>query len=149
MKKSLILCLICIFFVCFITGCVDFGKPKYSDKKKITTKYGDEFTILRQEFDFPDQEITIYISQKGNYIFDFAGFSNYLSSYDYNNDFKNNWYVIKNEIQYESVKAYQFNWGIIYSLDGGKTYLGVPKHEYYDKYMDETFKKIFHLLINE
>lgn len=141
-KKRKLFCLLSITVVILLLpGCINFSAPKYSEEKIITTLYGDTFVITRQESDFPDQEISIGVSkEKSDSTFHFmgeesstffyGGFSNYLSFYDYETDFLNKWYDIIKCYKNKDIKAYQFNWGVIYSIDDGTNYTCILKQDY-------------------
>ena len=156
MKKSKLICTF-LSLLCLVqlTSCVDFGAPKLSDSKKITTIYGDQFDISRKMYDFPDEEIVIFVGKEDeNSIFHysfredssfcFSGFANYLAYYDGENDLLKNWDVIIKNYQSGNTKAYQFNWGIFYSVDNGKNYTCVLKHEYTEQLAtNAVFKDIY------
>lgn len=105
-------------------------EPRYKDKAVVVAADGTEFSVFRQEDNFPDQEITIIVTQDGKDAYVNYGFSNYVSYYDYQNDFVDNFDVIVEEYHTEEIDGYEFHWGIVYSLDNGETFTGVPKHEY-------------------
>ncbi|MBR3909502.1 MAG: hypothetical protein IKJ50_07275 [Clostridia bacterium] len=128
MKKAFII--IGAMFL-FLTSCsTPFVKPVHNDSAVAVANDGTIFTIYRREDNIPDQEIYISVSNNGDRIFHTAGIANYLSDYNYSNDIVENYAEIIKEYQNEQIKAYQFNWGIIYTTDNGETFVGVPKHEY-------------------
>ena len=122
-----------------LTAC-DFTlvEPVHKDSAAIVANDGTNFSVYRQEDNFPDQEIYISVSVEGNRIFQSVGIANHLSYYDYSNDIVENYSEIINEYHTDEMDIYQFNWGIIYSFDNGTTFDGVAKHNYKNKNADDS-----------
>ena len=144
--KKISVFLITWICITLLSGCIDIYEPIHEDTAEITTSYGDVFSMARIEYNVPDQEISIGISHKdsGDSVFSYAGFSNYLNDYDYENDLLNKWYEIIGEYNQDGLKAYQFYWGIIYTTDGDN-YKGILKHEY-ETSEDKFFPKLKEVL---
>ena len=134
---------------------LNLGGPVRSDLTTITTSFGDEFSINVTEYDFPDHEVSVGIGKddedctfygtKGKvgdgYGYCYGSLSGVLSAYDYTTDLVEEYSVIIKEFQDENTRAYQFHWGILYTVDNGKTYTCVMKHEY-NQFENKTFQEI-------
>lgn len=128
MKKAFII--IGAMFLLLTSCSTPFVKPVHNDSAVAVAKDGTEFKVVRTEYNFPDQEIEIFVSIGEALIFECFTIDGNLNDYDYSNDIVENYAKIIKEYQNEQIKAYQFNWGIIYTTDNGETFVGVPKHEY-------------------
>ena len=128
MKKAFII--IGAMFLLLTSCSTPFVKPVHNDSAVAVAKDGTEFKVVRTEYNFPDQEIEIFVSIGEALIFECFTIDGNLNDYDYSNDIVENYAKIIKEYQNEQIIAYQFNWGIIYTTDNGETFVGVPKHEY-------------------
>lgn len=128
MKKAFII--IGAMFLLLTSCSTPFVKPVHNDSAVAVAKDGTEFKVVRTEYNFPDQEIEIFVSIGEALIFECFTIDGNLNDYDYSNDIVENYAKIIKEYQNEQIRAYQFNWGIIYTTDNGETFAGVPKHEY-------------------
>ena len=72
---------------------------------------------------------------------------NDIANYDYQNDFEDHFKDIITKYEKDGIFAYEFNWGIIYSLDRGETVRGVAKSDYiYMREHSDEFSKVYHKL---
>ncbi len=128
-KILLLLIVIALVLVLYHNFIINSLKRKYDERTVlITDDLGDAFEITRGTYDFPDPDPVITVKNNEKVIFNISqrdGFCN-----DYQNDVVNNFSKIENEYHSELVHAYLFPWGIIYSLDNKKTFLGVVEADY-------------------
>ena len=143
-KVYVILCIISIILLCSCKSSLI--KPTLDDSASIVTTDGTNFTIRRIENNVPDQEITIVVSSDKQEFFCCYDIASYLCEYDYSNDIVENFAEIVNEYSVENIRAYQFNWGIIYTLDEGISFSGLAKHNYNQSELDDKIKKIIAML---
>lgn len=138
--RKVICAVLSIVLLVSMTACKPSVGPVYNEKQTVTAADGTEFTVVFLEENVPDTEITITVSTEGQRIAENGSFDAYLSDYDYQNDFVDHWYQIIEEHHSDAVDAYQFYWGILYTVDDGTSYEMVPKHDYETKgAVDATF----------
>lgn len=141
--------LVAVLIFLFLPSCLTepLIGPLYNDSKEVTAEDGTVFTVLRRIEDFPDLEIMILVTHNGEDVFYEYGLGGVVSEYSYEYDFVKNWYQIKKEYHTDTMDAYQFNWGIVYTTDDGSSYSGIPKHEYKEKQEeDEVFAGLLEAL---
>ncbi len=110
-------------------------KPYLNDAVEVVTTDGIKMTVARLEERFPDQEIEIFVTINGQNILT-ADIDSHLTWYNYQNDIVDHYSEIVKEYHSDDTSVYQFNWGIIYTLDGGVTFSALAKHEYLYYLMD-------------
>lgn len=145
MKRS-IAAILLLALALSLTGCVetviDFGKPVRNDKETVKTKYGDEFIISVVVNDFPSQKTILTASHSGQdgelLSIRAEGHDSYYAyeKYDYYDIVENPTEIVA-EYKDDDLRAYLFNWGMVYSSDGGVTFSGVAKHEYNARALEE------------
>lgn len=143
-KVYIILCLIIMILLCSCKSSLI--KPTLNDSVNIVTTDGTNFTVRRIEDNVPDQEISIVVSSDKQEFFCCYDIASYLCEYDYSNDIVDNFAEIVNEYSLEDIKAYQFHWGIIYTLDEGITFSGLAKHNYNQAELDDEIEQIIAML---
>lgn len=106
--------------------------PLRDDSKTITTEY-DEFVIQIIESNDTEREISLKVIKDEIVHSSDHEFANHLDEYDYEKDLLNDFDKILNTYRNDDERstAYQFNWGIVYSLWDGEFYHCVPKHYYH------------------
>lgn len=143
-KVYIILCVVIILLLCSCKSSLI--KPTLDDSVDIVTTDGTNFTVRRIENNVPDQEISIVVSSDKQEFFCCYDIASYLCEYDYSNDIVNNFAEIVNEYSLDDIRAYQFHWGIIYTLDEGITFSGLAKHNYNQLKLDDDVKQIIAIL---
>lgn len=140
---------VCVTIIVLFSACDgrSLVEPLYNESKTIYTDDGIEFSVFHREDNVPDQEIIISVSGNGAVLFSNSSFDDHLSWYDYENDIVDRWYEIIAEYHQDSVHAYQFHWGVLYSVDDRATYEMIPKHEYAQT-QNDTFVTILEELRN-
>lgn len=143
-KVYIILCVLIMVFLCSCKSSLI--KPTLDDSVDIVTTDGTNFTVRRIENNVPDQEISIVVSSDKQDFFCCYDIASYLLEYDYSNDIVDNFAEIVNEYSLDDIRAYQFHWGIIYTLDEGITFSGLAKHNYTQSNLDDEVKQIVAIL---
>lgn len=126
-----------------LVSCKSLVGPIYSKEETIAAADGKKFTIVFSEENVPDTEITITISINRQRIAEDGSFDAYLNDYDYQNDFVDRWYQIIGEYHGDTVDAYRFYWGMLYTVNEGNAYEIIPKHDYETRSEnDELFRRM-------
>ncbi len=129
LKTLLLLIVIGLVLVLYYNFIINSFRREYDEKiVLITDDLGDVFEITRGIYDFPDPDPVITVKHNEKVIFNISQRDDFCN--DYQNDVVDNFSKIENEYHFESVHAYLFPWGIIYSLDNKKTFLGVVEADY-------------------
>lgn len=122
----------CVLYV-FIS--IEINGP-HEDTSLVVAEDGTEFYMYRYESDpFQESEVTITIRLEEDpqaetiYVYS-NGLYHINEDYDYEHDIIDHFDEIVEEYHDEEIDGYEFHWGIIYTLDDGQTFAGVPKHEY-------------------
>lgn len=146
MKRS-IAAILLLALALSLTGCigtvVNFGAPVRNDKETVKTEYGDEFIISVVVNDFPSQKTILTASHSGQdgelLSIRAEGHDSYYAyeKYDYYDIVENPTEIVA-EYKDDDLRAYLFNWGMVYSSDGGVTFSGVAKHECSARALEEA-----------
>ncbi|MBQ7935702.1 MAG: hypothetical protein IJ333_05070 [Clostridia bacterium] len=139
-KVYIVLSLVLLMSLCSCNSSLI--KPTLNNSAEVVAKDGTIFTILRIENSVPDQEISIVVTSNEQEVFACYNIANHLDEYDYSNDIVDKFGEIINENVIGDIKVYQFRWGIIYTLDGGNTFLGLAKHDYDELNSDDVIGQI-------
>ena len=107
------------------------------ERSEITTDYGDKIIVTLNTMDFPDFEQSInVIAPDGNHE------SIHVSGGSYNYENNESYDVIIHQYKDEKTRAYEFYWGLVYTIDNGKNFSIVKKEDYEHIY---NFKDIYDL----
>ena len=114
--------------------------------KTIKTPYGDSFYIQHEIYSIALSKPTevrfrVYYNDE-EIIFwqDIGG-----SLYDL--DMENRMHIVINMAAEGEVRAYEFNWGILYTVDDGKSFKGAPMISYMEYYTgNEEFAEAYSML---
>lgn len=149
MKRS-IAAILLLALALSLTGCigtvVNFGAPARNDKETVKTEYGDEFIVSVVEYNFPSQKTILTVSRDGQEegtLLSFRVQSHVLDGhyayerYDYYDIVEKPTEIVA-EYKDDDLRAYLFNWGMVYSSDGGVTFSGVAKHECSARALEEA-----------
>ena len=116
---------------------------KFRIIKKVQTDYGDSISVNTHEDSF-DSDMFFNVSCNGKHLYTMA-IGDPPSIYDYDLDFISESDKLLNQFCDGNTRAYQFRWGIVYTIDNGNNWYCVMKHNY-----DEvSFVDIFDTLMTD
>lgn len=127
---------------------LNLGEPTFNENRTAVASDGTKMTIAVLEHNFPDHEISVTASIDGERVFECLGYTGPEASGQYNiqYDLKDNFSEIVEEKHKDNISAYKFRWGIIYTVNNGEDYHGVPMHNCRKEAADnEEFKKVYAL----
>ncbi len=123
-------------FLIVVYSCIQIFKVFYAfyheginnnSEKEIVTSFGDTINVSLSSRGFPELRtyLTALCNEQSVVHISMEGHSEY-----YRDKLKINFAELISEYKEQEKIIYEFDWGIIYSLDSGQSFYGVPKHVY-------------------
>ncbi|MBR4439825.1 MAG: hypothetical protein IKS88_04405 [Clostridia bacterium] len=140
MKRS-IAAILLLALALSLTGCViDFSKPVRDDREIVKTKYGDEFKVCVYVTNMSAYKTILNVIDVGHEVslmrIRIEGLPNPNDYYDAIAEACLT--EIISDYREGDTRGYRFNWGTIYTFDGGANFSCVAMHEYETRALEET-----------
>ena len=153
-RKNDIILYILIFIMFLILIFLFFYRIRLSNKpyvvtKSVTTPFGDEFYIeyTRVTVGLQPTEVSFRVLYNDESIIRLRneGTNFYETDVD-----ETRMHIVVNMAAEGEVRAYEFNWGILYTVDDGKSFKGVLMYSYMEYYTgNEEFAKVYSMLYEQ
>lgn len=121
----------------------------YVVTKNVKTPFGDEFCIeyTRGPAGLRPTEVSFKVSYNNEFIIDLwnMGTNFYETDVD-----ETRMHIVVNMAAEGEARAYEFNWGILYTVDDGKSFKGVLMYSYMEYYTgNEEFAEVYSMLYEQ